>query len=116
MSEGLGKNWSGTLNKSVSFNTQVCRTIGDAEDKTNLVMRKLNQASTSATFSLTMRSYRGGLLLARCVKEEIVRPITDTHSLEQLELLAKANSGACPALPLCRLRPGGTSPPLQTCH
>ena len=48
------------LTRACLSNTQVCCTIGDAEDKTNLVMRKLNQASTLATFSLTMWSYRGG--------------------------------------------------------
>ena len=30
------------LTRACLSNTQVCRTIGDAEDKTNLVMRKLN--------------------------------------------------------------------------
>ena len=39
-----------------------------------------------------MRSFRGDLLLARCIEEEMVHPITEAHSLERLELLAKASS------------------------
>ena len=34
---------------------QVCRTIGDADDETNLVMLELNNANAAATFTLSMR-------------------------------------------------------------
>ena len=80
------------LTRACLSDTQVRRTIGDAQDETNQVMRELNRANAVATFTLTMRSYRGDLLSARCIEEEMARPITEAHSLERLELLAKASS------------------------
>ena len=71
---------------------QVRRTIGDADDETNLVMRELNDANDAATFTLSMRSYRSDLLSARCIKETLVRTIAKAHSLDRLELLAKAST------------------------
>ena len=67
---------------------QVRRTIGDADDETNLVMQELNNANAAVALTLSMRSYRGDLISARCIEETLVRPITEAHSLEQLELLA----------------------------
>ena len=34
---------------------QVRRTIGDADDETNLVMQELNDANAAATFNLSIR-------------------------------------------------------------
>ena len=47
---------------------QVRRTIGDADDEKKLVMRELNDANAAAAFTLSMRSYIGELLSARCIK------------------------------------------------
>ena len=63
------------------------RTIGDAHDETNFLMQELNDANAAATFTLSMRSYRGDLLSARCIKENLLQPITEAHPLERLELL-----------------------------
>ena len=71
---------------------QVRRTIGDAYDETNLFIREHNNANAAATFTLSMQSYRGDMISARCIKETLVRPITEAHSLEQLEMLAKAST------------------------
>ena len=43
-------------------------TIVDADYETNLVMLELNDANAVATFTLSMRSYRGDLLSAWCIK------------------------------------------------
>ena len=71
---------------------QVRRTIGDADDETNLVMRELNDANAAATFTLSARSYRDDLLSARCIKETLVRPITKSNPLERLELLENSST------------------------
>ena len=71
---------------------QVCRTIGDADDETNLFMRELNDANAESTFTLSMRPYRGDLLSERCIEETLVWTITKAHSLERLEMLAKAST------------------------
>ena len=71
---------------------QVCRTIGYADDETNLVMQELNNVNDAATLTLSMRSYRGGLISARCTKETFVRLINKAHSLDWLELLEKASN------------------------
>ena len=63
---------------------QIRCTIRDADDETNLVMQELNIANAAATFTLSMRSYRGGLISAQCIEETLVRPITEAHSLERL--------------------------------
>ena len=54
-------------------------------------MRELNNANAAATFTLSMRLYRGYLLSARYIEETLVQTITEAHSLEQLELLANAS-------------------------
>ena len=55
-------------------------------------MQKLNYANAAVTFILSMRSYIGDLLSAQCIKETLVRPITEAHSLERLELLANSST------------------------
>ena len=60
---------------------QVRRKIGDEDDETNLAMRVLNDANSAATFNLSIRSYRGDMLSARCIKETPVRPITKDNPL-----------------------------------
>ena len=57
-----------------------------------MVMRELNNTNAAATITLSMRSYIGDMLSAGCIKETLVWPITKAHSLEWLELLAKANT------------------------
>ena len=71
---------------------QVCRTIGYADDETNLVMRELNNVNAAATFTVSIRSYRGYMLSARCTKETLVRLITKSHSLDWMDLLEKASN------------------------
>ena len=55
-------------------------------------MRESNDANDASNFTLSMWSYRGDLLSARCIEENLVQPITKAHSLERLELLAKAST------------------------
>ena len=71
---------------------QVRRTIGDADDETNLVIWELNDANDAATFTLSIRQYRGDLLSARCIEETLVRSITEAHSLKPLELLENSST------------------------
>ena len=80
------------LTKTCLSEKQVCCTIGNAEDKINLVMRELNQANSLVTFTLALPSYRGDLFLARCIEEEMMWTITEAYYLERLKLLIKANS------------------------
>ena len=46
---------------------QVRLTIGYANDEMNLVMQELNDANAVDTFTLSVQSYRGDLLSARCI-------------------------------------------------
>ena len=71
---------------------QVRRTIGDAEDEMNELMRAMNAANEWATYTLTMRGFRGDLLEAQCLAEKMVRPITEPHSLGRQQLLANAHT------------------------
>ena len=78
---------------------QILCTIRDADDETNLVMQELKNSNAASTFTLSMRSYRGDLRSSRCIEETLVRPITENHSLERLELLAKASTHGAKVLP-----------------
>ena len=80
------------MTRACLYGKQVRRTIGDADDETNLVMQELNDANAVATFTLSIRSYRGDLLSARCIKENLVRPINEADYLELLELLENAST------------------------
>ena len=80
------------MTSSCLSDKQARRTIGDADDETNLVMRELNDANAVVAFTLSMWSYRGDLLSVWCTKETLVWPITEAHSLERLELLANAST------------------------
>ena len=71
---------------------QVRRTIGYADDESNLVIQELNDANAAAAFTLSLWSYRGALISARCIEETLVRPITKAHSLERLELLENSST------------------------
>ena len=62
---------------------KIRRTIGDAEDEMNELIHAMNAANEWATYTLTMRGFRGNLLEAQCLKEKMVRPITKPHSLER---------------------------------
>ena len=66
--------------------------LGDADNEMNFVMRVLNEANTTATFTLSIQSHRCDLLSVQCGKEAFVRPITQPHFLEQQELLASAHT------------------------
>ena len=57
--------------------------MGDAKDKMNDVTRAMHAENEWATYTLTMRGFRGNLLEAQCLKEKMVRPITKPHSLER---------------------------------
>ena len=71
---------------------QVCRTIGDTDNEPNLVMREINNANAATTFTLSMLSYRGDLLSARCIEETLEWPISIGQYLEPLDLVEKAYS------------------------
>ena len=51
---------------------QVRRTIGDAEDEMNELMHAMNATNEWATYTLTMRGFRGDLLEAQCIEEKMV--------------------------------------------
>ena len=50
---------------------QVRRTIGDADDEKNHLMRMLDEANLWATHTLTMKGFRGDLLEAKCIEEKM---------------------------------------------
>ena len=81
-----------TMTRACMYDKQVRRTIGDADNETNLVIRELNDANTVATFNLLIRSYIGDLISAQCTEETRVQPITKDHSLERLQLLANTST------------------------
>ena len=80
------------MNINCLSDKQVRRTIGDVDDETNLVMQELNDANAAATFTLSMRLYRGDLISARCIEETLVRPITKDHTFERLEMLVHSRT------------------------
>ena len=72
------------MTRACLYDKQVRRTIEDADDETNLIMRELNNANAAAIFTLSMQPYRGDLISARFIEETLVRPITTAHSLERM--------------------------------
>ena len=78
------------MTRACMSDKQVRLTIIGADYETNLVMRELNNTNAASTITLSIRSYIGDILSAQYNKETLVRPITEAHSLERLELLAKA--------------------------
>ena len=76
------------------FDPQVRRTLHDSgpDDETSHLMLKLNKANEMATFTLSQAGYCGNHLKVQCVKETVLLPITEPHSKERIELMAKASS------------------------
>ena len=89
------------MTSSCLSDKQARRTIGDADDETNLVMRELNDANATATLTLSIWFYRSDLLSAWCIEETLVWPITKAHSFERLELLANASTNGAKFFVTC---------------
>jgi hypothetical protein len=73
-------------------NSKVRRSLGDGSDNYQQLLTNIQDANNISTHALSSGGYNGNVLRRELVSIQAADPLTEEHSQERLQLLAKANT------------------------